>query len=78
VLTASLSRAELERRAAEAHELLGERCVVCPRGCKVDRRANVAGLCAIGRGSSLAHEVPQGKGVTHGELWSPREINNLI
>jgi hypothetical protein len=25
---------ELERRAAEAHELLGERCVVCPRGCK--------------------------------------------
>jgi putative pyruvate formate lyase activating enzyme len=54
VLTASLSRAELARRAAEAHELLGERCVVCPRGCKVDRRADVAGLCAIGRQAVVA------------------------
>jgi putative pyruvate formate lyase activating enzyme len=58
VLTASLSRVELERRAAEAHELLGERCVVCPRGCKVDRRADVAGLCAIGRHSVVASYYP--------------------
>jgi uncharacterized Fe-S radical SAM superfamily protein PflX len=28
---------ELDRRAAQAQALLGERCVVCPRGCKVDR-----------------------------------------
>jgi putative pyruvate formate lyase activating enzyme len=53
-----LSGAELERRAAEAHELLGERCVVCPRGCKVDRRADVAGLCAIGRHAVVASYFP--------------------
>jgi putative pyruvate formate lyase activating enzyme len=58
VLTVSLSRSELERRAAEAHELLGERCVVCPRGCKVDRRADVAGLCAIGRHAVVASHFP--------------------
>jgi putative pyruvate formate lyase activating enzyme len=58
VLTVSLPRAELERRAAEAHELLGERCVVCPRGCKVDRRADVAGLCAIGRHAVVASYFP--------------------
>jgi putative pyruvate formate lyase activating enzyme len=58
VLTVSLSRAELERRAAEAHELLGERCLVCPRGCKVDRRADVAGLCAIGRQAVVASHYP--------------------
>jgi putative pyruvate formate lyase activating enzyme len=58
VLTASLSRAELERRAAESFELLGERCVVCPRGCKVDRRADVAGLCAIGRHAVVASYFP--------------------
>jgi len=49
VLSVSLSRAQLEGRAAEALELLGERCVVCPRGCKFDRRADAAGVCAIGR-----------------------------
>jgi putative pyruvate formate lyase activating enzyme len=58
VLTAELSQAELERRAVEAHELLGERCVVCPRGCKVDRRADVAGLCAIGRHAVVASHYP--------------------
>jgi uncharacterized Fe-S radical SAM superfamily protein PflX len=58
VLTAALSRAELEGRAAEAFELLGERCVVCPRGCKVDRRADVAGLCAIGRHAVVASYFP--------------------
>jgi putative pyruvate formate lyase activating enzyme len=49
---------ELTRRAAEAHDLLGERCVVCPRGCKVDRRADVAGLCAIGRHAVVASYFP--------------------
>jgi putative pyruvate formate lyase activating enzyme len=58
VLTVELPRAELERRAAEAFELLGERCVVCPRGCKVDRRADVAGLCAIGRHAVVASYFP--------------------
>ena len=58
MLTVSLSRGELERRAAEAQELLGERCVVCPRGCKVDRRADVAGLCAIGRHAVVASYFP--------------------
>ena len=58
MLTVALSRAELERRAVEAHQLLGERCVVCPRGCKVDRRADVAGLCAIGRQAVVASYFP--------------------
>jgi putative pyruvate formate lyase activating enzyme len=58
VLTVSLPRTELVRRAAEAHELLGERCVVCPRGCKVDRRADVPGLCAIGRHAVVASYFP--------------------
>ena len=49
---------ELERRAAEAFELLGPRCVVCPRGCKVDRREDVAGLCAIGRHAVVASFYP--------------------
>jgi putative pyruvate formate lyase activating enzyme len=58
VLTVALSRAELERRAVEAHDLLGERCVVCPRCCKVDRRADLAGLCAIGRQAVVASYFP--------------------
>jgi putative pyruvate formate lyase activating enzyme len=58
VLSVALSQLELERRAAEAHGLLGERCVVCPRGCKVDRRADVAGLCAIGRHAVVASYFP--------------------
>jgi putative pyruvate formate lyase activating enzyme len=58
VLTVTLSRAELERRAAEAHALLGERCVVCPRRCKVDRRSDVPGLCAIGRHAVVASHFP--------------------
>jgi putative pyruvate formate lyase activating enzyme len=49
-----LSRAELERRASAARELLGPRCLVCPRFCKVDRRADVKGLCAIGRSAVVA------------------------
>ncbi len=54
-----LARAgELERRAGEALELLGERCTVCPRGCKVDRRADVPGLCAVGRRAVVASCFP--------------------
>jgi putative pyruvate formate lyase activating enzyme len=49
---------ELDRRVAEAHELLGPRCVVCPRACKVDRRADVAGLCAVGRHAVVASYFP--------------------
>jgi putative pyruvate formate lyase activating enzyme len=45
---------ELERRAAQAHELLGARCTVCPRLCRVDRRADAHGLCAIGRQAVVA------------------------
>ncbi len=50
--------AEIRRRARAAHELLGERCVVCPRLCKVDRRADVKGLCAIGRHAVVASYFP--------------------
>jgi putative pyruvate formate lyase activating enzyme len=49
---------ELDRRAAEAFELLGPRCVVCPRGCKIDRRADEQGLCAIGRHAVVASHFP--------------------
>jgi putative pyruvate formate lyase activating enzyme len=49
---------ELERRAEEARELLGPRCVVCPRGCKIDRRQDEVGLCAIGRHSVVASYFP--------------------
>jgi len=49
---------ELRRRAAEAYDLLGERCVVCPRLCRVDRRADVKGLCAIGRYAVVASCFP--------------------
>src|SRR5215218_3458864 len=53
-----LRLAELERRAADAYDLLGPRCVVCPRGCKVDRREDVKGLCAIGRQAVVASYFP--------------------
>ena len=53
-----LDRSDLERRAAEAYELLGPRCVVCPRLCKVDRGADVKGLCAIGRHAVVASHFP--------------------
>jgi putative pyruvate formate lyase activating enzyme len=53
-----LGLAELERRAADAYDLLGPRCVVCPRGCKVDRREDVKGLCAIGRQAVVASYFP--------------------
>jgi putative pyruvate formate lyase activating enzyme len=50
--------AELERRAREAYELLGPRCTVCPRLCKIDRRQDVKGLCAIGRHAVVASYYP--------------------
>jgi putative pyruvate formate lyase activating enzyme len=53
-----LAPAELHARAAEAYDLLGPRCVVCPRGCKVDRREDVKGLCAIGRDAVVASYFP--------------------
>ena len=49
---------ELALRAAAAIDLLGERCIVCPRLCKVDRRADVKGLCAIGRQAVVASYFP--------------------
>jgi putative pyruvate formate lyase activating enzyme len=45
---------ELRRRAREASELLGSRCLVCPRLCRVDRRTDAKGLCAIGRHAVVA------------------------
>ncbi|HSI97424.1 MAG TPA: radical SAM protein [Gaiellaceae bacterium] len=53
-----LGPAEIQRRAAEAWELLGPRCLVCPRACKVDRRADVPGLCAVGRYALVASWFP--------------------
>jgi putative pyruvate formate lyase activating enzyme len=46
---------ELTARAARALALLGpERCVVCPRECKVDRLADKPGLCKVGRQAVVA------------------------
>ena len=53
-----LGSAEIERRAGVAYDLLGPRCLVCPRECKVDRRADVPGLCAVGRRAVVASWFP--------------------
>ncbi len=53
-----LAPGDLAHRAAEALELLGPRCLGCPRGCQVDRRADVPGLCAIGRHAVVASAFP--------------------
>jgi putative pyruvate formate lyase activating enzyme len=53
-----LGSEELERRAGAALELLGPRCLVCPRLCKVDRRRDEHGLCAIGRRAVVASAFP--------------------
>src|ERR687898_628055 len=46
---------ELEERARRGIALLGpERCVVCPRECKVDRLADRPGLCRVGRHAVVA------------------------
>jgi putative pyruvate formate lyase activating enzyme len=49
---------ELQERAARALELLGDRCLVCPRLCKVDRLADQAGLCRVGRYAVVASHFP--------------------
>ncbi len=53
-----LGVAELEARAEQALELLGGRCRVCPRLCKVDRGADERGLCGIGRRAVVASAFP--------------------
>jgi putative pyruvate formate lyase activating enzyme len=46
---------ELEERVRWALALLGpERCVVCPRECKVDRLSDRPGLCRVGRRAVVA------------------------
>jgi putative pyruvate formate lyase activating enzyme len=45
---------ELRERAARALALLDGRCLVCPRLCKVDRLADKAGLCGVGRQAVVA------------------------
>jgi putative pyruvate formate lyase activating enzyme len=55
----ALGPAEIRRRAREALALLGpDRCTVCPRVCRVDRLADAAGLCAIGRHAVVASHFP--------------------
>ena len=49
---------ELALRADAALELLGEPCRVCPRFCKVDRRVDEHGLCAVGRFAVVASAFP--------------------
>ncbi|MFW6205061.1 MAG: radical SAM protein [Actinomycetota bacterium] len=54
-----LEAAEIARRAHQAQALLGpERCVVCPRTCRVDRLNDVKGLCGIGRNAAVASHFP--------------------
>src|SRR5262245_2072484 len=48
-----LPRAEIQRRADEAIRALGC-CEVCPRNCRVDRLADRAKVCAIGRRARVA------------------------
>jgi putative pyruvate formate lyase activating enzyme len=50
---------ELEERKRRALALLGpERCLVCPRECKVDRLADRPGLCRVGRQAVVATHFP--------------------
>jgi putative pyruvate formate lyase activating enzyme len=55
----SLDIAEVEERARRALSLLGEeRCVVCPRLCRVGRLRDERGLCGIGRRAVVASHFP--------------------
>jgi putative pyruvate formate lyase activating enzyme len=55
----SLGIEEIDRRALDALRLLGEeRCLVCPRLCKVGRLHDKRGLCAIGRHAVVASHFP--------------------
>jgi putative pyruvate formate lyase activating enzyme len=49
---------ELRERAQQALSLLGPRCLVCPRFCKVDRLADRPGLCRVGRHAVVASHFP--------------------
>jgi putative pyruvate formate lyase activating enzyme len=50
---------EIASRAREALPLLGEeRCLVCPRLCRVGRLNDQKGLCAIGRQAVVASHFP--------------------
>jgi putative pyruvate formate lyase activating enzyme len=50
---------ELRERAERGLSHLGpERCVVCPRLCKVDRGADQPGLCKVGRHAVVASHFP--------------------
>jgi putative pyruvate formate lyase activating enzyme len=50
---------EIRRKATAARSLLGpDRCLVCPRLCKVDRLADRKGLRAIGRRAIVASHFP--------------------
>jgi putative pyruvate formate lyase activating enzyme len=49
---------ELRERARDALRLLDGRCLVCPRLCKVDRLADRAGLCRVGRHAVVASYFP--------------------
>jgi putative pyruvate formate lyase activating enzyme len=49
---------ELRERAQAAMRLLDGRCLVCPRLCKVDRLADRAGLCRVGRHAVVASHFP--------------------
>jgi putative pyruvate formate lyase activating enzyme len=48
----------LTERAERALALLDGRCLVCPRLCKVDRLADRAGLCRVGRRAVVASYFP--------------------
>ncbi len=55
----ALGAEEIERRARKALTLLGEqRCLVCPRLCRVGRLHDQRGLCAIGRHAIVASHFP--------------------
>jgi putative pyruvate formate lyase activating enzyme len=49
---------ELHERVRRALGLLGHRCRVCPRLCKVDRLSDQAGLCRVGRHAVVASHFP--------------------
>lgn len=48
---------ELQRRALEARDLLGN-CQMCPRRCKVNRLENQKGICKTGRKAMVASYNP--------------------
>jgi putative pyruvate formate lyase activating enzyme len=49
---------ELAERARRALALLEGRCLACPRLCKVNRLADQAGLCRVGRHAVVASHFP--------------------